>query len=75
METDTFQHPRLKFRQHIHVAALRIEILVQYRTEQAQFANTALPAKTSDLLAVNLNGQFGNGHADIFAEIGKFCNR
>ena len=55
-EADLFQHVRLKLRQHIHVAVLRVEIMVQHRTEQAQFADAAFPTKTRNLLAVNFDG-------------------
>ena len=74
LEADAFQNPRLKFSQHVHVAAPRIEIPAQHRTEKAQFANSAFSAETRNLFAVNRNGQFGNIHADIFAESGEIGN-
>jgi hypothetical protein len=40
----------------------------------AQFADAAFPAKTRNLLAVNLDGQFGNAHAKTIAEMEEFGN-
>src|ERR1035437_3898066 len=62
LEAGAFQHARFKFRQHVHIAALRVEIMVQHRAEQAQFAYAAFTAKTRNLLTINLDGQFGNTH-------------
>jgi hypothetical protein len=53
LEASIFSARRFKFRQHVHVAALRVEITVQHRTEQAQFADAAFTAETRHLLAVN----------------------
>src|ERR1039458_4939582 len=53
-----------QFRQHVHVAARRIEVIAQHRAEQAQLADAARATKLRDLLAVNLDGQFGNAHGN-----------
>src|ERR1019366_6142781 len=47
-----------QFRQHVYVAARRIEVIAQYRSEQAQLTDAVCAAEFRDLLAVNLDGQF-----------------
>src|ERR1035438_5170383 len=49
-------HAGRELRQHVHVAACRIEVLAQHRAEQAQLADAARTAERRDLLAVNLDG-------------------
>jgi hypothetical protein len=70
LKADVLQHARLKFRQHVHVALLGVKIVAQDRTEQAQFTDAAFLTGTRNLLAVNRDGQFGDTHAKIVAEMG-----
>lgn len=69
LEANAFQHAGLKFGEHVHVAVLRVEVVMQDGTEQTQFADAALSAEMRNLVAVYLNGQFGNTHAEIVAEM------
>ena len=56
-EPHFFQDARLKFRQDIHVAVLRIKIVTQDGAEQTQFADAPVTAETRDLLAVKQDRQ------------------
>ena len=49
-------------RQHVHVAARRVEVIPQNRAEQAQPANAPGAAELRDLFAVSLDGQCGDAH-------------
>ena len=50
------------FRQQVHVAARRVKVVAQHRAEQTQLADAVRTAKRRDLLAIKLDGQFGNAH-------------
>jgi hypothetical protein len=44
--------------QHIHIAALQVEVIPHDGAEQTHFLETTLPAEGRDLLAVGLDGPF-----------------
>lgn len=51
-----------QFGQHVHVAARRVEVISQYRAEEAQLADATRATKVRDLVAVYFNGQISYRH-------------
>src|SRR5881396_1395732 len=48
---------RQKLDQHIDVAAARLKVVARGRSEQAQFPDCTLPAKTRDRFSINIDGE------------------
>jgi hypothetical protein len=58
-EANTLQRPRFEFRKDIDVAPVRVKVIAQHGSEQAQPPNPPGTAKRRDFLVVQIDGQVG----------------